>query len=79
MNLFIRQFTAWGCGRTIVVFLCVWLIILIFTALPLFSSHNNNSVDTRTADRLSKAFLDLEILKKQNAELRALFDDLKFG
>lgn len=47
--------------------------------MPLFSSHNNNSVDTRTADRLSKAFLDLEILKKQNAELRALFDDLKFG
>lgn len=79
MNLFMRQLTTWGCGRTIVILLSVWLIVLVFTALPLFSSHNNNNVDTRTADRLSKAFLDLEILKKQNAELRKLFEDLKFG
>lgn len=77
MNYFMRQLSLWGCGRTLIVFFCVWILVLLFTALPLFS-HNNN-VDTRTTDRLNKAFIDLEILKKQNTELRSLFEDLKFG
>lgn len=78
MNFFMRQLTSWACGKAIVILLSVWLLVLIFTALPIFSNNNNNG-DTRAADRLSKAFLDLEILKRQNQELRQLFDDLKLG
>lgn len=80
MNLFLRQMNLWGCGRTLIVLLTIWLLVLIFTALPIFTSHNNNNIyDQKTADRLTKAYIDLEILKRQNIELKKLFDDLKFG
>ncbi|GLV37169.1 alpha16-fucosyltransferase [Carabus blaptoides fortunei] len=46
--------------------------------LPIFTTHINNT-DTRQSERLAKAFIDLEILKKQNLELRNLFNDLNIG
>lgn len=78
MNLFLRQISVWGWGRTLIVLLGVWLLVLVFTALPIFTTHVNNT-DTRQSERLAKAFIDLEILKKQNLELRNLFNDLNIG
>lgn len=76
MSLFLRQITLWGWGRTLGVLLSIWLLVLVFTALPIFNTHVNNN--DRQNERLAKAFLDLEILKKQNLELRNLFNDLNF-
>lgn len=78
MNIFLRQITVWGWGRTLVVLLGVWLLVLVFTALPIFNTHVN-SIHTRQSEHLAKAFLDLQILKKQNLELRSLFNDLNFS
>lgn len=79
MNLFLRQIGALGWNRILIFFLILWLIILLFTALPIFTTQHIVQGDTKTAERLSRALSELEALRKQNAELQELFKDITLG
>lgn len=78
MSALLRQVNAIGCNRILIFFLAIWLVILLFTGIPLISTHVNN-LDSKTAERLTRALADLEALKKQNTELQELFRDIKLG
>jgi hypothetical protein len=69
-----------SCGRALVVILVVWLLVLVlFAASPVFRVPSSPEPDSRTTQRLARAFHDLEVLKRQNAELRSLFTDISIG
>lgn len=78
MSPILRQVNAVGCNRILMFFLAIWLVILLFTSLPLISTHVGN-LDSKTSERLSRALSDLEALRKQNNELQELFRDIKVG
>lgn len=65
-------------GRALLGLFIVWLIIMIMAAKPMFSNNNSQIQDQETNERLSQAFRDLELLKKQNSELKKLFTDISF-
>ncbi|KAG8232909.1 hypothetical protein J437_LFUL011017 [Ladona fulva] len=86
-----RLWKAVGWGRAVLFLLLVWLVILVVMASPFFRSPDagggagggsadglgGSAADERAvARRLARAFSDLEVLKKQNAELRNLFADI---
>jgi hypothetical protein len=69
-----------SCGRALVVILVVWLLVLVlFAASPVFRVPSSPEPDSRTTQRLARAFHDLEVLKRQNVELRSLFTDISIG
>ena len=68
-----------GWGRALVVLLAIWLLVLVLFASPIFRVPSSPEPDVHTSKRLARAFHDLEILKKQNAELRSLFTDINVG
>ncbi|KAI4462501.1 alpha- 16 -fucosyltransferase [Holotrichia oblita] len=78
MSPILRQVNAVGCNRILIFFLAIWLVILLFTGLPLITTHVNN-LDNKNSERLTRALLDLEALRKQNNELQELFRDIKLG
>lgn len=78
MSAVLRQIGAVGWSRIFLVFIVVWLVILIFAALPMFTNHVLPG-DTKTAERLARALVDLEALRKQNSELHELFRDINIG
>lgn len=63
-------------GRALLGLFIVWLIIMIMAAKPMFNS--NNSQDQEANERLSQAFRELKLLKKQNSELKKLFTEFNF-
>lgn len=75
MNAILRQINAVGWHRILVGFLFIWLVILVFTALPMLGTHMPSS-DTKTSERLNRALADLEALRKQNLELQEIFRDI---
>lgn len=75
MGAILRQISAVGWPRILVVFLSLWLIILFFTAFPLLGTHING-IDSNTAERLNRALADLEALRQQNLELQEIFKDI---
>lgn len=78
MSPILRQVNAFGCNRILFFFLAIWLVILLFTGLPLITTHVSN-LDSKTSERLARALSDLEVLRKQNLELQELFRDIKMG
>jgi hypothetical protein len=69
-----------GWGRALLVLFLIWLLVLVlFAASPVFWVPSSPEADSRTTQRLARAFHDLEVLKKQNAELRSLFADISMG
>ncbi|XP_069679816.1 alpha-(1,6)-fucosyltransferase [Periplaneta americana] len=69
-----------GWGRALLVLLAIWLLVLVlFAASPVFRVPTSPEPDVRTTQRLARAFHDLEVLKRQNAELRTLFSDINVG
>lgn len=77
--MILRQIGALGWNRILIFFLIVWLVILLFTALPMFTTQHVVQSDTKTAERLSRALSELEALRKQNVELQELFKDITLG
>nr|DAA64668.1 TPA_inf: alpha1,6 fucosyltransferase [Strigamia maritima] len=63
-----------GVGKAIVVLLAVWLIIILLMTGPILHSNENDEHITR---RLTKAMNELEVLKRQNDELRAILLEFK--
>jgi hypothetical protein len=62
------------------VLLAIWLLVLVlFAASPVFRVPTSPEPDSHTAQRFARAFHDLEVLKRQNAELRSLFTDISDG
>nr|CAD7397037.1 unnamed protein product [Timema cristinae] len=49
------------------------------TVWPLYKAGHTQEPDAATAQRLARAFHDLELLKRQNAELRSLFTGINIG
>jgi hypothetical protein len=69
-----------GWGRALLVLFLIWLLVLVlFAASPVFWVPSSPEADTHMNQRLARAFHDLEILKRQNAELRSLFKDISMG
>lgn len=69
-----------GWGRVLLVLLAIWLLVLVlFAASPVFRVPSSPEPDSQTNQRLARAFHDLEVLKRQNAELRSLFSDISVG
>nr|XP_023022722.1 alpha-(1,6)-fucosyltransferase [Leptinotarsa decemlineata] len=64
-----------GCYRILIVFLALWLIVLVMSALPMLSSNITTS-DSKVAERLTRALVDLQALQRQNEELREIFKDI---
>jgi hypothetical protein len=54
-------------------------VLVLFAASPVFRVPSSPEPDSRTTQRLARAFHDLEVLKRQNAELRSLFTDISVG
>lgn len=61
-------------GKAIVVLLAVWLVVIVLMTGPLFYSSDSDQHITR---RLTKAMNELELLKRQNDELRTLLADFR--
>uniref|UniRef100_A0A646QIG9 Alpha-(1,6)-fucosyltransferase n=1 Tax=Hemiscolopendra marginata TaxID=943146 RepID=A0A646QIG9_9MYRI len=61
-------------GKAIVALLGVWLVVIFLMTGPLLHSSEGDEHITR---RLTKAMNDLELLKRQNDELRSLLSDFK--
>nr|CAD7266063.1 unnamed protein product [Timema shepardi] len=76
MKRFVRQLT-WG--RALLIFLGVWLLVIFLAVWPLYKAGHTQEPDAATAQRLARAFHDLELLKRQNAELRSLFTGINIG
>ncbi|XP_060530769.1 alpha-(1,6)-fucosyltransferase isoform X2 [Cylas formicarius] len=74
----LRQIAAVGWHRMLIAFLAIWLLILVLTAFPMLNTNVTN-YEVRTAQRLSRALLDLEVLRKQNEELQDLFRDIRIN
>lgn len=70
MNFILRQINVIGWNRMLALLLLVWIIILLFTIIPMLTNHLSTSIDTLTSDRLNRALADLEVLRKQNLELQ---------
>ncbi|PSN45403.1 Alpha-(1,6)-fucosyltransferase [Blattella germanica] len=68
-----------GWGRALLVLLIIWLLVLVLFASPIFRVPSSPEPDALTSKRLARAFHDLEVLKRQNAELRSLFTDINVG
>jgi hypothetical protein len=67
-------------GHAPVVLFLIWLFVLVlFAVSPVFWVPSSPEPDSRTTQRLARAFHDLEVLKRQNAELRSLFTDISVG
>lgn len=79
MSAILRHINAVGLNRILVFILLVWLVILLFAALPMLNTHLPTNYDTRTAERLNRALADLELLRKQNVELQEIFRDMAAG
>lgn len=69
-----------GWGRALLVLFLIWLLVLVlFAASPVFWVPSSPEADSHMTQRLARAFHDLEVLKRQNAELRSLFQDINMG
>lgn len=69
-----------GWGRALLVLFLIWLLVLVlFAASPVFRVPSSPEADSHMTQRLARAFHDLEVLKRQNAELRSLFKDISVG
>nr|CAD7407073.1 unnamed protein product [Timema poppensis] len=66
-------------GRALLIFLGVWLLVIFLAVWPLYKAGHTQEPDAATAQRLARAFHDLELLKRQNAELRSLFTGINIG
>lgn len=72
MNVILRQINSLGWNRLLALLLLLWIIILLFTIIPMLSTHVSTTTDSKTSERLTRALADLEILKKQNIELQEI-------
>lgn len=79
MSMILRQIGALGWNRILIFFLILWLLILLFTALPMFTTQHVIQSDIKTGERLSRALNELDALRKQNTELQELFKDITLG
>lgn len=79
MSAILRHLTAVGLNRILVFILLLWLVILLFAALPMLNTHLPANSDTKTMERLNRALADLELLRKQNTELQEIFRDIAAG
>jgi hypothetical protein len=69
-----------GWGRALLVLFLIWLLVLVlFAASPVFRVPSSPEADSHMTQRFSRAFRDLDVLKRQNAELRSLFKDINMG
>ncbi|KAK4886499.1 hypothetical protein RN001_002770 [Aquatica leii] len=79
MNVILRQINLIGWNRMLALLLLVWIIILLFTVIPMLTNHLSSTTDVGTADRLNRAVADLEVLKKQNLELQEILKGISVG
>ncbi|KAJ8909854.1 hypothetical protein NQ315_013340 [Exocentrus adspersus] len=75
MSAILKHVNHKGCYRILIVFLVIWLIILVISALPMLNT-SISSTDTKTTERLTRALADLDVLRKQNEELQEIFRDI---
>lgn len=61
-------------GKAIILLLAVWLVVIFLMTGPLLQS---TATDGEVSRRLTKAMNELELLKRQNDELRTLLADFK--
>nr|CAH7753493.1 unnamed protein product [Callosobruchus chinensis] len=76
MSAILKHFNYIGCYRILIIFLALWLIVLAISVFPMLSWSPPPEGETKVADRLSRALLDLEALRKQNDELQEIFKDI---
>lgn len=79
MSALLRQLNTLGLNRILVCILVLWLVILLFAALPMLNTRLPAISDTKLTERLNRALADLELLRKQNAELQEIFRDMASG
>lgn len=79
MSVILRHLNTVGLNRILVFILVIWLVILLFAALPMLNTHLPANSDTKISDRLNRALADLELLRKQNTELQEIFRDMASG
>lgn len=79
MSAILRHLNTVGLNRILVFILVLWLVILLFAALPMLNTHIPAASDTKMAERLNRALADLEVLRKQNNELQEIFRDMASG
>lgn len=56
--------------------MALWLIVLVLSAFPMLNLSANSDSESKLSERLSRALIDLEALRKQNDELQDIFRDL---
>lgn len=72
MNVILRQINSLGWNRMLALLLLFWIIVLIFTIIPMLTTHVSISTDIKTTERLNRALEDLDTLRKQNLELQEI-------
>ncbi|KAF2892960.1 hypothetical protein ILUMI_13212 [Ignelater luminosus] len=72
MNVILRQINSLGWNRMLALLLLFWIIVLLFTIIPMLTTHVSTSTDIKTTERLTRALEDLDILRKQNLELQEI-------
>lgn len=76
MSAILKHFNYIGCYRILIIFLALWLIVLVLSAFPMLNLSANSDSESKLSERLSRALIDLEALRKQNDELQDIFRDL---
>lgn len=79
MTAILRQLNTVGLNRILVCILVLWLVVVLFAALPMLNTHLPANSDAKIAERLNRALADLDLLRKQNAELQEIFRDMASG
>lgn len=79
MSVILRHLHSTGLKNILVYIAVIWCIfLLIFVLIPM-PNTNTSPTDHKTAQRLTKALAELEILQKQNQELQEIFKDMMMG
>ncbi|ERL96089.1 alpha-(1,6)-fucosyltransferase [Dendroctonus ponderosae] len=73
----LRHLSAIGWHRMLVLFLAIWLLVVLLLAYPGINSAN--TLDPKSTEKLVRALTDLEALRKQNQELRDIFNDISLN
>lgn len=79
MNFVLRHVGTLGWNRVLVILVFMWLAILLFTILPMLTTHVAPPTDTRTMEKLARAVSDLEALRKQNLELQQILQGINLS
>lgn len=66
-------------GWVVLAIIALWFMFFFLAGSQILRPNISSEPDPQVAERLAKAFNDLEFLRKQNEELRKLFNGISIG